>query len=86
VGVDGSHDPSGCAAVSYLLRERYGHASKGVRYFEGRQFVLAGRHHGFDAKSDAELQADRIRKRGGSARIVKVHRFDYMVYALGGLA
>jgi hypothetical protein len=55
---------------------------RGVRYYNGRQMLLSGRHIGLDAREDAVAQAKRLRASGHWARIIKVHQYDYMVYSL----
>jgi hypothetical protein len=54
----------------------------GARYYDGRQFLLSGRHTGLDAKEQASAEAARLRARGYWARIVKVCLYDYMVFSL----
>jgi len=56
--------------------------ANGARYYNGRQLLLCGRHTGLHARDDAAAEADRLRKRGYWARIVKVCRYDYKVYSL----
>jgi len=54
----------------------------GARYYDCRQLLLSDRCTGLDARAEAVASADRLRKRGYWARIVKVSQYNYAVYSL----
>lgn len=49
----------------------------------GQEYLLSGRHFGYDAKAKAQSECAILRKQGKKCRAVKINCVDYMVYAHG---
>lgn len=54
--------------------------TKGVRWIDGREFLLAGRK---SDKEGAERERDALRHSWERVRIVKLSDWDYMLYVHG---
>lgn len=55
--------------------------TKGIRWIDGREFLLAGRK---SRKEDAKQEAAALRASWAQVRIVKLNDWDYMLYVHGG--